>query len=134
MAIPGPIPDEGRKSRTRAVLVKMLRRPTVISEEAIALLCEQIAEVGRGVARRVAVGAEKPGQRRSDARRVTSTALRVRLLVELGTADRGLLQRERRPIRLLRRSQSNNNPPTPGPEVSRGPIRISILRGVQRSV
>ena len=101
-----PVTEAVPERRTRPHLVEVLRPATVVREEAVALLLEQRAEIGRDVAGRVAVGADKPAKRSSNARSISRTALRVRLLMELGPANRGLLQRERGSIRLLRDSQA----------------------------
>jgi hypothetical protein len=114
-------PNRGLRSDARIgpILVKPRHGPIVVSKEAVPILTEQLAEVSPDVARRVAEGAEKPAKRGSDAGRVPTTALRVGLGVELGPADRRLLQRERLPIRLLsdRRNHTSKSPkrnqPTP---------------------
>ena len=102
-----PVTKAVPEKRTRAHLVEVLRPATVVREEAIALLLEQRAEIRRDVARRVAVGADKPAKRSSNARSISRTALRVRLLMELGPANRRLLQRERGAVRLLRQSHTS---------------------------
>ena len=114
-----PITEAVPEKRTRPHLVEVLRPATVVREEAVALLLEQRAEIGRDVARRVAVGAEKPAKRSSNARSVSRTALRVRLLVELGPANRGLLQRERGSVRLLRESQAQERQKSADPKTRR---------------
>ena len=99
--VPVPVSNHRRNAWSRSVLMKPGHGPRVVAKEAMALHTPEFAETRSIVTRALAVAAEEPAKRSGNTSRPSLAATLVRIWVELGPNDRGLLEREGLGVLLL---------------------------------